>query len=350
MTIKLNLWIKWSVALTALCLTSAAFGHVRWFAPEGLAPVELPKDGVTFVLVALVFGVVMAALGARVLANRVAWLHVLLVAEPSFPYRWLWYLLLCLINLFLISNLLYGDFIAPNLILPLDAVVWGVVAQAMMVIIMPWSVSVVGILLVLVAVTLPVLFPFPVALDYVFEFVSIGFALVLVGPSLSRFDRKMSMRFRFDPDAIREWSVIVLRIGLGAQLFELAVQNKLIRPEAALWFIEENPVYNFFPAIGLEQVTDLHFVFFVGISEVVLGLMLILNLARRTVLAMLLIAFATTAALSGGHELTGHLPIVGVVLVLLAEMPREDKMFILLQAFLKSKISLKGLTRSKQGA
>ena len=293
--------------------------HVRWFAPTDLPPVELPHDSTCLGLFLLIFAAVVTALGIRYYATKQPFLGRILFDAPPFPYRWLWYLLLGFINLFMIINLLYGEFLAPNLTLPLDAVVWGVIIQAAVLVVMPWSVSLVGVSLTFVAILLFSMFPYTIALDYVFEFAGVGLALILVGPSLNKNDHKLADRLHLDADELHYYAVHVLRFALGAQLLELAVQNKLMNPESALWFIENNPFYNFFPAIGLPQVTHLHFVLFVGLSETILGIMLILNISRRPVLLMLLLAFTATAILSGGHELTGHIPIMGVILVLLAE-------------------------------
>ena len=323
---KLIRYKHFITALIGLGITHSANAHVRWFAPEDLEPLTLPSDSVAMWLSLLVLTVVGATLALRIIAYRIDWLNALFVSEPNFPYKWLWYLLLGLINVFMVSNLLYGDFLAPNLLLPLDAITWGVVIQAIVLIIMPWSVSLVGLLLILVAAGIVAIFPLPIALDYVFEFASVGLALLCAGPTLNKNDKRMLHKLKLNAEKTKAIGIDFLRIGLGIQLLELAVQNKLMRPEAALWFIDRNSIYNFFPTIGFEQVSNLHFVYFVGISETVLGLMLIINLARRAVLAALLCAFSATAILSGGHELTGHLPIVGVVLVLLAETSRPNSL------------------------
>ena len=302
--------------------SSSASAHVRWFAPEGLPPLTIPRDTTTMMLSIFVCVVVFLIISLRLLAYKIKWLNALFISEPSFPYKWLWYLLLGFINIFIVSNLLYGDFIAPNLSLPIEAVRLGVVLQAFVVILMPWSVSLVGVLFILIATIICMVFPFSVALDYLFEFISIGLALIFAGPSLNKNDRAILHKLKFNIEKSRAISVDFLRIGLGLQLIELAVQNKLMTPEAALWFINENSFYNFFQLIGINQVTNLHFVYFIGVSETVLGIMLLINFARRAALLALLIAFSSTALFSGGHELTGHLPIVGVILVLLTETSR----------------------------
>jgi hypothetical protein len=157
----------------------------------------------------------------------------------------------------------------------------------------------------------------------VFELGAIGIFMVLNGPVISRVDQwffplnKSEQCWRL--------SVRILRIGIGLQLVILALTEKLIAPGLGLAFIEMYPFYNFFLAIGLDQVSNLHFVYFIGISELVLGGMLMLGIASRVVLAALAAAFTTTAIIHGLHEILGHLPIFAAALILLLECVNEPK-------------------------
>jgi hypothetical protein len=119
--------------------------------------------------------------------------------------------------------------------------------------------------------------------------------------------------------------VRILRIGIGLQLVVLALTEKLINPGLGLVFIEMYPFYNFFPLLGLEQVSNLHFVYFIGIAELVLGGMLALGIACRIVLTALAAAFTTTAIIHGVHEILGHLPIFAAAVILLLECVNEPK-------------------------
>ena len=77
------------------------------------------------------------------------------------------------------------------------------------------------------------------------------------------------------------------------------------------------PFYNIFPQIGLTAGTDMHFVFFIGICELSLGLLLMSGMANRLTMIMLTFAFVTTAIIHGIHEVEGHLPIFAAAFVLL---------------------------------
>ena len=297
---------------------------MRWFAPADLEPIRLPEDFTAAMLCLAISICGLLALAVHLAGRYITWLGNLLFGEPNIPYRWLWYLLLGLVNVFLICNLLFGVFLAPNLTLPLHMVMTGVILQAAVVVVMPWSIGLAGLLIFAVSFLLFALFPMHISLDYFFEFAGLGLALLLVSPSLNHNDRKIAQRLGLNCEKAREDGVMALRIALGAQLIELALQNKIMAPQAALWFVEQNPFYNFFPALGFESVSNLHFVLFIGLSEAILGLLLMFNIIHRIILIMLMGAFAITGMLSGGHELTGHIPILGVVLVLLAE-PRANR-------------------------
>ena len=315
---------RWFQMVCLFCLSLGSLpsmAHVRWFAPEGLEPVALPNDSVALGLAAVVLGLVLCALTLQLLTTHSSVLAMLLEGKPGFPYRWLWLVMLSLISAFMVVNLLLGEFLAPNLILPQQYVWFGIAAQAAVLVLMPWSISLVGIVLLVVFSSLFGLFPAAIAADYWFLFTGLGLALLLVGPSFNRNDKTVANLLGLDREVMYHWAAIVLRIALGAQLLELAIHNKIMTPEAALWFIEHNPVYNFFPLLGFTEVSHLHFVWFVGLSETGLGLMLIFSIANRAALLMLAAAFTATAVISGITEVAGHLPIFGVLFVLIAEAP-----------------------------
>jgi len=112
---------------------------------------------------------------------------------------------------------------------------------------------------------------------------------------------------------------------MGLQLVILALVEKLVQPGLGLVFVEMYPFYNFFPALGLDQISNLHFVYFIGICEFTLGAMLMFGIASRLVLVTLAAAFTTTAIIHGVHEILGHLPIFAAAVVLLFECVNEPK-------------------------
>lgn len=315
-----NPWLLITVCLIALCFSQPGYAHVRWFIADGTNPdVSLPLDTITLAITITTLGLfVFATLFTRVPALPHP-LKVGLTRPVVTSHPWLWYFLVLIINCYLAVNLLQGEFLAPNLYLSPQFALYGVIIQAAAIIIMAVSVSLTGVAIVLTSLALLFFFPFFIALDYLFEFLFVGLSLVFIGPSLNRNDDQLCKSWGQSKEQWRNIAVHLIRIGLGLQLFELGIHNKLMLPGMALAFINQNEYYNFFPLLNLPQISNLHFVLFVGISEIIIGLLLIANLANRIIYALLLAIFTTTFLLSGLEELVGHMPIFMIIIILFVE-------------------------------
>ncbi|WP_064607785.1 hypothetical protein [Photobacterium sp. J15] len=313
-------WLPITLIPIALCLSSNCFAHVRWFIADGTNPeTTLPYDTVSL-------AIVFATISLLLFATTVSYLPLLpnrlktgLTHPVISDYPWMWYLLILVINCYLAVNLLMGEFLAPNLYLSPQVAIYGVLIQAAAIVLMAVSVSLTGFAIVLTSLGLFVFFPFFIALDYVFEFLFVGLAMIFIGPSLNNNDNKFCISLGQHKKQWRSIAVNLIRIGLGLQLLELGIHNKLMLPGMALAFIDQNAYYNFFPLLNLPQVSNLHFVLFVGLSEAILGLLLITNLANRLIYGLLLMIFMLTFLLSGTEELVGHMPIFTVLLILFLE-------------------------------
>ena len=118
-----------------------------------------------------------------------------------------------------------------------------------------------------------------------------------------------------DP-ALTRWAVPGLRIGMGASIMVLGFTEKLWNAPMGLAFLETYQ-FNFFPAIGLPFVTNEIFVLLAGVVEVTAGVLLISGLFTRLAILGLWLPFNLTLPLLGWQELVGHLPIYGIMVVLL---------------------------------
>jgi uncharacterized membrane protein YphA (DoxX/SURF4 family) len=294
-----------------------AQSHVQWFVkPEEMKDVALPLDAVSLCLTVGVLACIFVAVLLTRCSGVFSFTGKLVSHVPALDHRLYLSYFMALINFFLVMILLQGGFLAPNLILPASLLPLGVFLQAATVVCTSFSVILAGIIVLFTTVT--VLFVFPsISINYVFELGAIGIFMVLNGPVISAVDqwilsvRKSEQRWKL--------SVRILRVGIGLQLVILALTEKLIDPGLGLVFVEMYPFYNFFITLGVEQVSNLHFVYFIGISELVLGSMLMLGIASRIVLVVLAAAFTTTAIIHGLHEILGHLPIFAAAVVLLLE-------------------------------
>ncbi len=112
------------------------------------------------------------------------------------------------------------------------------------------------------------------------------------------------------------YAVPALRIGMGASILVLGFTEKLWNLPMGLAFLEQYQ-FNFFPAIGLPFITNEIFVLMAGVVEVTAGILLISGLLTRVAILGLWLPFNLTLPLLGWQELVGHLPIYGIMVVLL---------------------------------
>jgi uncharacterized membrane protein YphA (DoxX/SURF4 family) len=302
-----------------------AQAHVQWFVkPEDMKNVALPLDMVSMWLTA---GVLLCILTAVLLTRYSGVFSItekLVSCVPTVNHRlYLAYFMAVIITFFVMISL-KGGFFAPNLILSESLLPFGLFLQVAIIVCAAFSLTLAGVIVLFATAFIVAVFP-SISINYVFELASIGIFMVLNGPVISTVDQWI---FPASAEkAQRRWilSVRILRIGIGLQLVVLALTEKLIYTGLGLAFVEMYPFYNFFPALGLNQVSNLHFVYFVGISELVLGAMLALGIANRIVLAVLAAAFTTTAIIHGVHEILGHLLIFAAAVVLLLECVNKPR-------------------------
>ncbi|MGL6261553.1 hypothetical protein [Vibrio sp. WXL210] len=292
-----------------------SWAHVRWFIDAAeVESVSLPQDS-------LALGILLFVLSFCFIIQFVTKVGLLggFTAKPILQDSFiLWRFLTFVMALFFILNLILGEFVAPNLQL-LTGQEWiGVVLQVSVVALMAVSVSVGGLIIVLLAFSLFLLQPFSVAIDYFPELLAIGTALVVIGPQLNSMDQGVfgSVTRRVGG---RAFAVKQLRFLLGLQLFILGIHNKMMLPGLSLAFVEAYPHYNFVQLLGWSEFSHIHFVWFVGVSETLLGVMLMLGFATRCVMSLLAVIFVTTTIVSGPAEVLGHMPIFAVAFILLSE-------------------------------
>jgi hypothetical protein len=304
--------------LAVLFFPLLAQAHVQWFvAPEDMKNVSLPMDAVSLWLTAGVIDCVLAAVLLTRYSSTFPFTEKLVSVIPEVDHRLYLSYFMTLIGTFLVMILLQGGFLAPNLVLPENLVPFGVILQGAIVVTATFSLGLAGVFFLITTGFVLFVFPLTLSINYVFELGAIGIFMVLNGPVISTVDRWVIPAEK----AERFWkfSVRLLRMGIGLQLVILALVEKLIQPGLGLVFVEMYPFYNFFIPLGLDQVTNLHFIYFIGISEFALGCMLMFGIASRIVLVALAAAFTTTAIIHGLHEILGHLPIFAAAVILLLE-------------------------------
>jgi uncharacterized membrane protein YphA (DoxX/SURF4 family) len=129
----------------------------------------------------------------------------------------------------------------------------------------------------------------------------------------------VELREQFKP-----FSVAIMRILAGISLITLGLAEKLFGAVMAEGFLAANP-WNFMPALGFEFFTDRLFALSAGFTEVIFGIILVLGTTTRlNVLALSVVLLSSNVLfiIEGNHEaalveFVGHMPIIGVALVLL---------------------------------
>lgn len=183
--------------------------------------------------------------------------------------------------------------------------------------IFPRFMSVLGFVLYTIA-----LFVFPLlnVLGYI-SFIGIFTYLFLVGD-----DSLPKVRgVKFFPEAsslidfqlLKPYAMALLRIFTGVGFILVALFYKLLGLNIALDLVKLNPALNFVSALGFPNFTHEMFVLSGGLTEVLLGAMIIFGILPRLSGLVLIVCFTLTLQIFGISELLGHLPLYAVAFALL---------------------------------
>lgn len=308
-------WLWLAAVLTALAPATAS-AHVRWFVSE---PRFRPDWGLLLHWHTLaVLGLAGALYAALRLLQRLA-------GTPHFPNpEFLRYmepsataLLAVQTGISLVFAVSQRTLLAPSLPLPDDLGGWLLIALQVAVAFtfITGLFDRAGALLLMVVWLLGFLVFAPV---FVFEqtlFAGIGVALLVLGRTIP--PPAIARRLLFLADYERE-AVAALRILTGFSVLLLGFTEKLLAPERGLEFLRDHPDFNVPRAfLGMEWFTDARMVTAAGMTEAVIGLLLISGVLPRMVILAMWVPFNATVAFLPPVELLGHLPIFGIMYVLL---------------------------------
>jgi len=157
------------------------------------------------------------------------------------------------------------------------------------------------------------------------EILGIAFFLFATGRGPLAFDMSFD-KLNKPVKPLIPYAVPVLRAALGIGLTIVAFTEKLWNIPMGLAFLSEHH-FNFFPYIGLPGIDDTKFLLIAGTVELLVGLMLIAGTYVRLIIVVTLIPFNLTLPFLGWRELVGHLPIYGILALLLLwgdERPGEE--------------------------
>jgi uncharacterized membrane protein YphA (DoxX/SURF4 family) len=108
-------------------------------------------------------------------------------------------------------------------------------------------------------------------------------------------------------------AINVLRIAMGFGIAYGALTEKLLNPPLAQALLDQSPFLNVLRPLG---VSDPVFIWLAGVTELVIGVVILSGQITRPVMAVGFVLFSVTLVVFGLPELIGHLPYFGIMLTL----------------------------------
>lgn len=113
-----------------------------------------------------------------------------------------------------------------------------------------------------------------------------------------------------------DYALPLLRIGAGTTLLILGFSEKILHPEFGINFLAQYD-WNFMQLLGFEWYSDYLFTLSAGAVEALLGFVFIFGIMTRLNAFVTLFIFSIPLFILGPIELSGHLPHLGAVALLL---------------------------------
>lgn len=168
------------------------------------------------------------------------------------------------------------------------------------------------------------IFMFPV-IDIVEQLLWAGIGVfILVIGRYSVYPEHARSWFRQYGDHIGHYAVSTMRVLTGLSFIALGLGEKLWNMEMAVGFLDANPELNFIAAqLGIEWFDNELFAFSAGLTEATIGMLLLSGVLTRVVILGMWLPFNLGLPFLPPQELLGHLPIFGIMYVLLVYNPHR---------------------------
>ena len=151
---------------------------------------------------------------------------------------------------------------------------------------------------------------------------------------------------RFEPPAhLMQYALPALRIGLGVSLVVVAFTEKLANIPLGLAFLQQYPL-NFTGALGIPLTNEV-FVLCAGAVELLVGLWILFGIFPREILLIAWIPINLTLTIFNWTELVGHLPIYGIMAVLLLWSPGRENAALWLHGLRGGPLAIGPATQSE---
>lgn len=148
----------------------------------------------------------------------------------------------------------------------------------------------------------------------------IAIFLFIVGRGPLSLDRIRGVRPPTRHELAPTWALTLLRLCLGFGVAFTALTEKLLDPGLARALLDERPYLNVLRPLGLG---DPQFAYLAGLTELVVGAVIMSGQLTRPVIAAGAVLFTITLPVFGWSELLGHLPFYGIMFVLFM-VPEAD--------------------------
>jgi uncharacterized membrane protein YphA (DoxX/SURF4 family) len=298
--------------------------HAKWFIDPSQFPLQI--DTAAIERTVLAGGLALAAIGLAFLADRflrrrsgrrrpaplpstrrdlsnlISWLLLILALHVSVP---------------LVVAGVQRQLFVPSLSMPWTFV-GGVIGLTEIVIALGFAY---GALARVAALVLAGLFPVgavlfgPVEMLENLHILGIAICMAILGRGAFSFDGILALprpRFRALVPAV----VPLLRVLTGLGMVWVGFTEKLWNVPLTLAFLERYP-FNFMPSLGFSGFSNADFVVAAGVAEVAIGALIASGFLTRVVILAAWVPFNLTLPYLGWVELVGHLPIYGIMAVLL---------------------------------
>ncbi|CAN5151334.1 hypothetical protein BH18CHL2_BH18CHL2_05970 [soil metagenome] len=138
--------------------------------------------------------------------------------------------------------------------------------------------------------------------------------LFLIGRGPLSLDRLRGVRPPLDAREVPAAALTLVRVAMGFGIAYSALTEKLLNPPLAQALLDERPWLNFIRSFG---VADGQFAYGAGLTELVVGAVLMSPFVTRPTVLAGAVLFTSSLPFFGWSELLGHLPFYGIMLLLL---------------------------------
>ncbi len=286
--------------------------HVKWFTD----PVPHPTDWSLLLSIPVI-----VALAIAVGAAGLAYVLQHLLTEPKIMTTFDRFakiapaVLGLHVGIALIASALLGVLFSPNLRPagdPLGHAILVVEAMCGLMLLLGLATRAAAVLLALLGIVAMLPFSAESILENV-QILGIAIFVFIVGRGPVSLDRLRRVKPPIRNPAAPTWALALLRVCLGFAIAFSALTEKLLDPELANALLDQKPFLNIARPFGID---DPQFAFLAGLTEVVIGGVIMSGQLTRPVMATGAVLFTMTVPVFGWTELLGHLPFYGIMFVL----------------------------------